>query len=262
VSAALPFPYDFAGQVAVVTGGARGFGLEFARALATRGATAILADRDAAHGERAAGLLRSEGHRAAFVPLDVRDPEQASAAAAFALSEGGRLDLWINNAGLARHGASEALSAAAWAESVDVMLSGTFHGAQAAARAMLPAGGGTIVNIASVNGLLGQSGRAAYAAAKAGVIRLTAVLGAEWAGRGVRVNAIAPAVFLTDLVRASLADGSASMDTYVRRSPTGRLGEVPELVATLLFLASPYSSAIVGQTLRVDGGWTADHYIG
>jgi len=255
----LPFPYDFSGQVAVVTGGARGFGLEFARALATRGATAILADRDAATGERAAAALRAEGHRAAFVTLDVRDPGQAAAAAAFALATGGRLDLWINNAGLARHGASETLSTADWSDSVEVMLSGTFHGAQAAARAMLPAGRGTVVNIASVNGLLAQSGRAAYASAKAGVVRLTGVLGAEWAGRGVRVNAIAPAVLLTDLVRSSLADGSASLDTYIDRSPTGRLGEVPELVATLLFLASPYASHIVGQTLRVDGGWTADH---
>lgn len=258
---ALPFPYDFTGQVAVITGGVRGFGLEFARALATRGATAILADRDTETGERTADALRAEGHSATFVPLDVRDPAQSDAVADFAISTGGSLDIWINNAGLARHGASETLTPSAWSDSVDIMLSGTFHGARAAARAMLPAGRGTIVNIASVNGLLGQSGRAAYASAKAGVVRLTAVLGAEWAGRGLRVNAIAPAVFLTDLVRVSLADGSASMDTYIRRSPTGRLGEVPELVATLLFLASPYSSAIVGQTLRVDGGWTADHYI-
>ena len=257
----LPFPYDFPGQVAVITGGARGFGLEFARALADRGATAILADRDADAGERAAAAIRAEGNRAAFVALDVRDPGQAADAAAFAVSTGGRLDLWINNAGLARHGASEALSKADWSDPVDIMLSGTFHGAQAVARAMLPSGGGTIVNIASVNGLLGQSGRAAYASAKAGVVRLTAVLGAEWAGRGVRVNAIAPAVFLTELVKSSLADGSASLDVYIRRSPTGRLGEVPELVATLLFLASPYSSYIVGQTLKVDGGWTADHYL-
>jgi NAD(P)-dependent dehydrogenase (short-subunit alcohol dehydrogenase family) len=257
----LPFPYDFTGQVAVVTGGARGFGFEFAKALAERGATAILADLNADAGERAAAAIRAEGNRAAFVPLDVRDPGQAADAAAFAESTGGRLDLWINNAGLARHGASETLSKADWSDPVDIMLSGTFHGAQAAARAMLPSGGGTIVNIASVNGLLGQSGRAAYASAKAGVVRLTAVLGAEWAARGVRVNAIAPAVFLTDLVKSSLADGSASLDVYIRRSPTGRLGEVPELVSTLLFLASPYSSYIVGQTLKVDGGWTADHYV-
>ncbi|MFN8379829.1 MAG: SDR family oxidoreductase, partial [Anaerolineae bacterium] len=120
---------------------------------------------------------------------------------------------------------------------------------------------GCIINIASVNGIIAQSGRASYATAKAGVIRLTEVLASEWAEHGVRVNAIAPAVFMTDLARASLADGSASLDVYLRRSPTHRLGEIPELIPTLLFLASPYSSYITGQTLRVDGGWTADHYL-
>lgn len=257
----LPFDYDFTGQVAVVTGGARGFGYEFVRALGSRGATVILADLDKAAGERAAETLRAEGCAAHAVGLDARDPAQCAAAAAYAVSTTGRLDIWINNAGLARHGASETLAPDDWSLSLDIMLSGSFYGAQAAARAMLPHGRGTIINIASVNGLLAQAGRASYAAAKAGVIRLTETLAAEWASRGIRVNAIAPAVFMTDLVKVSLADGSASLDTYIDRSPTGRLGEVPELVATLLFLASPYSSYILGQTLKVDGAWTADHYL-
>ena len=257
----LPFPYDFAGQVALVTGGARGFGLEFARALSARGATVVLADLDEAAATLSAEALVADGHAAHAIRLDVCDPAQHAAAAAFAMSKGGRLDIWINNAGLARHGASETLSSADWDISIDIMLSGTFHGAQAAVRAMLPQGSGTIINIASVNGLMAQAGRASYASAKAGVVRLTETLAAEWGGRGVRVNAIAPAVFMTDLARTSLADGSASLDVYLNRSPSGRLGELPELVATLLFLASPYSSYILGQTLRVDGGWTADHYL-
>jgi NAD(P)-dependent dehydrogenase (short-subunit alcohol dehydrogenase family) len=254
----LPFPYDFAGQVAVITGGARGFGFEFAKALSSRGATVVLADLDETAAAKAAASLGNGAHAR---KLDVRDVAQHAAVADFAMSLGGRLDLWINNAGLARHGASEDLRPEDWSISVDIMLSGTFHGAQAAARKMLPARRGSIINIASVNGLLAQAGRASYASAKAGVIRLTETLGAEWAGRSLRVNAIAPAVFMTDLVKVSLADGSASMDTYIARSPAKRLGEVPELVATLLFLASPYSSYLVGQTLKVDGGWTADHYL-
>ncbi len=257
----LPFPYDFVGQVGLITGGARGFGFEFARALATYGATIVLADLDEAAATMSAEALVAKGYVAHGTRLDVRDPAQHAAAAAFAMSKGGRLDIWINNAGLAIHGASETLSSTDWDTSIDVMLSGTFHGAQAAARAMLPQGSGTIINIASVNGLVAQAGRASYASAKAGVVRLTETLGAEWGGRGLRVNAIAPAVFLTDLARTSLADGSASLDVYLDRSPTGRLGELTELVATLLFLASPYSSYILGQTLRVDGGWTADHYL-
>lgn len=258
---ALPFPYDFTGQVAVITGGARGFGFEFARALSARGATVILADLDEAAAAKSAAALVAEGRKAHPFKLDVRDPAHHAATADYAMSLGGRLDLWINNAGLARHGASEVLKSEDWDISLDIMLSGTFHGAQAAAQRMLPAGRGTIINIASVNGLVAQAGRAAYASAKAGVVRLTEVLAAEWGGRGVRVNAIAPAVFMTDLARASLADGSASLDVYLGRSPTGRLGELPELVATLLFLASPYSSYILGQTLKVDGAWTADHYL-
>ena len=87
------------------------------------------------------------------------------------------------------------------------------------------------------------------------------MLAAEWASSGLRVNAIAPAVFMTDLARASLADGSANLDAYVGRSPTGRLGEPPELMAAMLFLASPFSGYITGQTLKVDGGWAADRYL-
>jgi NAD(P)-dependent dehydrogenase (short-subunit alcohol dehydrogenase family) len=256
-----PFDYDFTGQVAVVTGGARGFGLSFARALSGLGATTVVADLDEAAGIAARDTLIAAGGKAEFVRLDVRDPAGHAAAAARALDIGGRLDIWINNAGIARHAASETLAPEGWSLPLEIMLSGTFYGAQAAGRIMLAQGSGSIINIASVNGLLAQAGRASYAAAKAGDIRLTEVLAAEWAPRGVRVNAIAPAVFMTDLVRTSLADGSASIDVYARRSPTGRLGEVPELVSTLLYLASPYSSYIVGQTLRVDGAWTADHYL-
>jgi NAD(P)-dependent dehydrogenase (short-subunit alcohol dehydrogenase family) len=256
-----PFPYDFSGQVAVITGGARGFGLSFAEALCQRGATTVIADIDEGAGTAVRDALRADGGRAEYVRLDVRDPAGHRAVADAALAAGGRLDIWINNAGIARHGASESLTPEAWTASLDIMLTGTFFGAQAAGRVMLDQNSGTIINITSVNGRLAQAGRAAYAAAKAGDIRLTEVLAAEWGPRGVRVNAVAPAVFLTDLVRSSLADGSASMDAYLHRSPTRRLGEVPELVSTVLFLASQYSDYIMGQTLLVDGAWTADHYL-
>jgi NAD(P)-dependent dehydrogenase (short-subunit alcohol dehydrogenase family) len=256
-----PFPYDFLGQVAVITGAARGFGLGFAQALAALGATVVLGDVDAEAGEAAAAALRAKGCRAHFARLDVRRPEDAEAAAQLAIASGGRLDIWINNAGIARHGRSETLTPENWTMPTEIMLSGTFYGAQAAALRMLPRQSGVIVNIASVNGLIAQSGRASYASAKAGVIRLTEVLAAEWASSGLRVNAIAPAVFMTDLARASLADGSANLDAYVGRSPTGRLGEPPELMAAMLFLASPFSGYITGQTLKVDGGWAADRYL-
>jgi NAD(P)-dependent dehydrogenase (short-subunit alcohol dehydrogenase family) len=256
-----PFDYDFSGKAVVVTGAARGFGLHFARAFAGLGANVVLGDVNAETGEAAAASIREEGGKARFAMLDVRRPEAAVEAAAMAVDMAGRLDVWINNAGIARHGRSENLTQDAWAMPLDIMLSGTFYGAQAAARHMLPAGSGTIINIASVNGLVAQSGRASYASAKAGVVRLTEVLAGEWGHRGVRVNAIAPAVFMTDLARTSFADGSASPEVYLRRSPSGRMGEVPELVAALLFLASPHAGYITGQTLKVDGAWTADLFL-
>lgn len=257
----LPFPYDFGGQTAVVTGGARGFGLAFAEALARAGSTVIIADLDQARGEIAAQGLASQGFSASFSTLDVRDPDRNHALAGEVVARHGRLDLWINNAGIARHARSETLSAVDWSMQVDIMLTGTFFGAQAAAQQMLTQGEGRIINIASVNGFLAQAGRAAYVAAKAGVVRLTEVLAAEWGPRGLIVNGIAPAVIMTDLVRASIADGSARLDLYRDRSPMARLGEPDEVVAAMLFLASRFAQSINGHTLKVDGAWCADRYL-
>ena len=140
------------------------------------------------------------------------------------------------------------------------MLSGVFFGCQAAAKVMLARGRGSIINTASVNGYVAQPGSAAYCAAKAGVLRLTEVLGTEWAGRGVRVNALAPGVIATELVAGSVSSGAASMEAYERRSPMRRLGRVDELTNTFLYLASDRSSYVTGQTLRIDGGWASDHF--
>ena len=257
----LPFPYDFIGQTSVVTGGARGFGLAFAAALTRAGSTVIIADLDHAQGAIAAQGLASQGLAVTFFALDVRDPDRHHALAAEVVARHGRLDLWINNAGIARHARSETLTTADWSLQLDIMLSGTFFGAQAAGRQMLSQGQGRIINIASVNGFLAQAGRAAYVAAKAGVVRLTEVLAAEWGPRGVIVNGIAPAVIMTDLVKASIADGSARLDLYRDRSPMARLGEPDEVVAAMMFLASRYAQSINGHTLKVDGAWCADRYL-
>ena len=258
---AYPFPYDFSGQTAVITGGARGFGLDFATALCTFGARAIITDLDSGAGAAAVAGLRAAGHKAEFRHLDVREKEDHAALAAEVCADFGTLDLWINNAGIARHGPSETLSEANWTQPLEIMLSGTFYGAQAAAGQMLGQGHGRIINIASVNGLVAQAGRAAYVSAKSAVIRLTEVLAAEWSSRGIVVNGLAPAVIMTDLVRASLADGSARMESYVARSPMKRVGRSEELVAALFFLASPFAKSINGHTLKVDGAWCADSFL-
>lgn len=252
---------DLSGQVAVITGAGRGFGLAFAQALCEHGATSILVEVDREAGEQAAAGLAGRGLAAHFMPCDVSDAAQVEQVAQAVYAAHGRLDLWINNAGLARHQPSETLPVPVWQLGLGVMLSGTFYGCQSAGRLMIEQGHGKIINIASVNGFLAQPGRAAYNAAKAGIIHLTATLGCEWAPYGVQVNAVAPNVFMTDLARAAVNDGAASFATYIRRSPARRLGEMPELVATILFLAGEHSGYIIGQTLRVDGAIVSDHYL-
>lgn len=253
---------DLSGQVAVITGAGRGIGLAFARALCEHGATSILAELSSDLGREAEVGLRADGLRAQFVPLDVSDPAAVEDTARQVQAEHGRLDIWINNAGLARHQPSEDVGLENWQTSIGVMLSGTFFGCQSAGRIMLAQGSGCLVNVASVNGLAAQPGRAAYNSAKAAVIHLTATLGCEWAPRNVRVNAIAPNVFLTELAMASMTyTGAASLETYIKRCPARRLGEMPELIGTLLFLVSSHSAYITGHTLRVDGGFASDHYL-
>jgi NAD(P)-dependent dehydrogenase (short-subunit alcohol dehydrogenase family) len=253
---------DLTGQVAVITGAGRGFGLDFARAFCERGATSIIAELLPELGRAAEQELQAAGHHAYFAPLDVSDPLAVEALAQETLVRHGGLHIWVNNAGFARHMPSEDVPADLWQRGIGVMLSGTFYGCQSAGRIMLAQGRGVIVNIASANGYLAQPGRAVYNSAKAGVIHLTATLGCEWAPRGVRVNGIAPNVFMTELARESINfAGAASMETYIRRCPARRLGEMPELIGTMLYLVSDHSAYLAGQTLRVDGGIVSDHYL-
>jgi NAD(P)-dependent dehydrogenase (short-subunit alcohol dehydrogenase family) len=253
---------DLNGQVAVVTGAGRGFGLAFARAFCEHGATSVVAELLPELGQQAARSLRDEGLQATFAPLDVSDPAAVEALAQQTFSRHGRLDIWVNNAGFARHMPSEDVSIENWQQGIGVMLSGTFYGCQSAGRIMLKQGRGVIVNIASANGFLAQPGRAVYNSAKAGVIHLTATLGCEWGPRNVRVNAVAPNVFMTELMRDSIGfAGAASVETYLKRCPAKRLGEMPELIEVMLFLVSEHSSYITGQTLRVDGAIVSDHYL-
>jgi NAD(P)-dependent dehydrogenase (short-subunit alcohol dehydrogenase family) len=137
------------------------------------------------------------------------------------------------------------------------MLSGAFYCSQAAGRRMLDRGAGVIVNIASVNGYFPIEGRVAYSVAKAGLVMLTQALGIEWASRGVRVVGVAPGVVMTELVARAVATGAASVETYERRTPMRRLGDVEEVAEAVAFLTSDEATYITGETLRVDGGWSA-----
>ena len=244
-------------EIVVITGAGRGLGLGMARRFAQTGAHVILAERDPALGIGAAEALRAVGLSASYELLDVTDAEQSRTLVAKVAREQGRVSTWVNNAGISRLGAAETLAQRDWDDSISTMLSGTFYCCQAIGQHMLAQGQGVIINIASVTGLLHEQGRVAYSTAKAGVIALTEALGIEWAKRGVRVVGIAPGVILTDMVRQTVEEGQGDLAAWERRTPMRRLGTVEEIAEAALFLSSAEASYIVGETLRVDGGWTA-----
>jgi NAD(P)-dependent dehydrogenase (short-subunit alcohol dehydrogenase family) len=247
----------FKDQVIVITGAARGLGLGMAKRFARDGAQVVITDIDQVAGERSAQQLRSEGAAAQFAPLDVRDPAQSNALVEQLAREKGRLDVWVNNAGVAYKGPAETLPLNEWDQSIAVMLSGAFYCAQAAGRQMLAQGRGVIVNVASVGGYKYIEGRVAYSVPKAGVIMLTQALGIEWAKRGVRVVGIAPGVVMTEMVQKGIDEGTARLDLYERRTPMRRLGAVEEIAEAVYWLASDEASYVVAETMIVDGGWTA-----
>lgn len=248
---------SFEQRIVVITGAGRGLGLGMARRFGQAGAQVILAELDALLGQQAAAELQSAGISAHFAPLDVRDPAQSRALVAAVVNAHGRLDVWVNNAGVSTIAPAETLASATWADLLAVNLSGAFYCAQAAGQQMLAQGKGVIINLASVTGLLHIEGRAAYSVSKAGVVALTEALGIEWANRGVRVVGIAPGVVATPMAQAVFDAGVASQATYERRTPMHRLGSVDEIAEAALFLASDEAAYITAETLRVDGGWTA-----
>jgi hypothetical protein len=246
------------GRVAVVTGASSGLGRHFAGVLAAVGASVVVAARRA---ERLAGLVGELGDdRALAVGCDLAEPDAPDALVAAALERFGRLDVVVNNAGVAHARPALAEDPAAFAADLAVNLVAPFALARAAARVMVDAGhGGSIVNVGSIFGT-GGSDRvpfAAYAASKGGLHNLTRELASQWARHGIRVNALAPAWFPSEMTDGKMF-GTADGERYITtRTPLGRGGRPDELDGALLLLASDAGSYITGQVLHVDGGWTA-----
>lgn len=247
--------FDLTGKVALVTGASRGLGRHFAATLAGAGADVVLLARDEGALQEVKAQLEAQGRRAAVAVADVRDPAGVEAAVGAAQQAFGRLDVLVNNAGVAATQAFMEQSPAQWDAVVDVNLSGAATVARAAARVMAGAGGGSIVNVASILGLRPGGQLASYCAAKAGLIQLTRVMALELARHRIRVNALAPGYLATDLNRAFF--DSPAGQAMVKRIPQRRLGRLEELDGPLLLLASEAGAYMTGSVLTVDGGHTA-----
>lgn len=253
--------FDLTGKVAIVTGASSGLGRRFGQVLHAAGANVVLAARrEERLVELAAELNDLPGDaRAVAQACDVADEAATQALVDRAVSEFGTVDVVVNNAGVG--GSSRAIDETNEhvRNTLEVNLVGLFTLSRQAAKVMLAQGNGSIVNIASVLGLVASAPiqQAAYCAAKGGVVNLTRQLGAEWGRKGVRVNAIAPGWFLSEMTAEDMFDDPAAMEFLVRETPMGRAGAADELDGALLFLASEASRFVTGITLPVDGGWTA-----
>jgi NAD(P)-dependent dehydrogenase (short-subunit alcohol dehydrogenase family) len=246
-----------AGKVVVITGAASGLGAESARRLAGEGASLLLTDLAADAGEVLAASLGPSAH---FVALDVTDEAGWAAVAAATLERFGRIDGLVNSAGVAHGSPLMEMTYADWRRVLSVNLDGTFLGMRACAPAMAQAGGGSIVNLSSILGKVGQPGAAHYCASKGGVLMLTKAAALEWAPAAIRVNSVHPGYIDTPMVAGALQDsgnGNEMRDLLISRHPLGRLGQPREIADGVVFLISDDSSFMTGAELVIDGGYTA-----
>ncbi len=245
------------GKVAIITGGAGAIGAATGLAMAREGATVVIADLRWAEAQNVAVQIADGGGTAVAMLVDVRVASEVDRLMDSTLERFARLDIMFNNAGLAVVKPASEHSDEDWNLVVQTDLQGVFFGCRAAGRVMLKAGHGVILNTASIIGLGGFSYRAAYSAAKAGIINLTRTLASEWALDGIRVNSIAPGYIWTDGF-VNLDDSNVlNVDNMRRRIPMGRLGLPEDVAAAAVFLASDAASYITGIVLPVDGGYTA-----
>lgn len=247
----------FKGQVALVTGAASGMGFTTAKSFAQAGAMVALADINKTAVEEAAKKLSDEGYNVLPIVCDVSEEEQVTAMVEKTIATFGRLDAAYNNAGVNSLMTDTAdLSSEEYNRVLDIDLRGIWLCMKYELQQMRKQGNGAIVNCSSLGGLVGNAGRAAYHAAKHGVLGLTKSAAIEYAPKGIRINAICPGVIDTPMVEQMVKSGDFSREVGASLAPIGRLGTEQEIADVVIWLCSPMSTFVIGQSIAVDGGYT------
>jgi NAD(P)-dependent dehydrogenase (short-subunit alcohol dehydrogenase family) len=252
------FPrFDLKGQVALVTGAARGIGNAISRALADAGADVALGLRDVTTGGELVGEIEGMGRRALPLQMDVTKLDEISRAVDDTVAQFGRLDILVNNAGLGPQNRAEDVREEDFDLTMNVNVKGTFFASQAAGRSMIRQGYGRIVNLSSQAGFVALPTESVYCSSKAAISHLTKCLAVEWGEHGITVNAVAPTFIATAGTEPALADEAFRADVVERIAGLHRIGTPMEVAGAVVFLASPAASLITGETILIDGGWTA-----
>jgi len=242
---------------AFVTGGSRGIGRACALALAADGARVAIGARQLERLEQVAAEIRASGREAFVVEMDLGSADSIRSAFAKAAKEFGRIDILVNNAGIAPENPAELVREEDFDATLAVNLKGTFFASQAAARVMIQQKSGTIINMSSQAGFAALPTESVYCMTKAAIAHLTKCLAVEWGRHGIRVNAVAPTFIRTPGTEEYLSDPRNLNDTVERIAALHRVGEPMEVAGAVVFLASSAASLITGETLLIDGGWTA-----
>ena len=248
--------FDFSGEVAVVTGGSRGLGLEIAEAFGRAGASVVVTARREQWLSEAEKQLKDQGISVLALIGDVAEPASGEQMVQRILETYGKIDILVNNAGLTWGAPAETMPLERWQQVINANITGTFLMSQVVGRHMLEREQGSIISVASIAGLSGgQLNTVGYNASKAAVINLTRALAVEWGAHNVRVNCIAPGLFRTRMTEGIIAQGAEAVVAHT--APQRRIGQPGEIAPTVLFLASSGASYITGQVIPIDGGRSA-----